>query len=130
MSKPEIGGGVVEIELDGKVQYLVPTLEACIEISKSSGGLQGAVQRLNAMHFETMCMVIGTGLRIDGKALNPRQRDDLVPGAVFRAGLIHLAPACIRFCTIIANGGRPLVESEDLDEDQEGEGEGGDAPLG
>jgi hypothetical protein len=129
MSQPEVGGGRIPIELDGKVHDLVPSLEACIEISKSSGGLNGAVQRLSVMHFETMCMVIGAGLRIDGKPLNPRQRDDLVPGAVYRAGLVDLAPICIKFCHVIANGGRLPEEAEQGDEGSEEEGEG-DGPLG
>lgn len=125
MAKDEVGGGIVKLQLDGKDYELVPTLDACIEISKVSGGLNGAVQRLQQLDFETMCMVIGSGLRVDGKKLNARQRDDLVPEAVFRTGLAPVAADCINFCRLIANGGRALEDSGD-DED---EGEGDTAPL-
>lgn len=125
MAGPQVGGGVVDIELDGKPMQLVPSLEACLEISKIGGGINGAVQRLNQLHFETICEIIGAGLQIEGKRLNPKQRKDQVPQAVYNTGLVSVAADCITFCHMIANGGRPLEDSED-DDDKEGD----DAPLG
>lgn len=129
MSKPEVGGGGIEIELDGRRHVLIPSLEACIEISRASGGISGTVQRLQLLNFETICMVVGSGLQMNGKALNPRQRDDLVPGAVYRAGLTEIAPICINFCRAIANGGRLPDDDDKAEAEDEDEGEG-DVPLG
>lgn len=125
MAGPEIGGGYVDLELDGKPCRLVPSLEACLEISKIGGGLAGADQRVRALNFETMCAIIGAGLEIDGQKLNPRQRAELLPKAVYEAGVFAMMAKCIDFIMIVGNGGRALPD----DEPEEGEGEGDDRPL-
>ena len=119
MSDVQVHDGVVEISLQGKKHTLVPTLEACIEISRQNGGINGAIQRITALDFETICKIIGSGLMIDGKRLNPRQIDDMVPQAVFETGVIAVAASCLKFCRIVANGGREI--EDDQDDHQEGD---------
>ena len=88
-----INDGVVEIELDGKTHELIPSVEACIEISSMAGGINAVVQKINMLNFEVICGVIAAGIQIDGKRLNPRQRDEIVPKAVYNSGLTSVAPA-------------------------------------
>lgn len=125
-----MGDGRIELELDGKPVALVPTLEACTEISKMAGGLAGAVERCRQLHFETICAVVGAGLEINGIRPNPTQRSKFLPKAVYEAGVVGVAAYCMEFITVVSNGGRPL-RSQDEDGDDDGEdGEGPDGPLG
>ena len=126
MADPRVGGGVVSFTLDGKPQQLVPSLEACIEISNIAGGINGAIQRVTQLNFETICYIIGAGLEVNGRKLNPGQRDKMLPEAVYKTGLIALMQPCITFCHVVANGGE--LPSDDDDEDVKKEGD--DAPLG
>lgn len=109
------GAGNIPIELDGKDMELVPTLQACITISGIAGGLNAAVQRCLQLDFDTICQIVTAGL-----GLNPNQARQ-VPDAVFRTGLISLSAPCIDFVNVVANGGRPLPDDEELGEDA-GEG--------
>lgn len=116
----QIGGGYVELELDGKPCRLVPSLAACLEISKVGGGLSGADQRVRALHFETICAIIGAGLEINGEKLNPKQRQDLLPKAIYEAGVFAMMAKCIEFIAIVGNGGRAIPDLGDEGEEQAG----------
>lgn len=120
MPGPEVGGGKVAITIDGRPAFLEPSLEACIEISKMAGGLNGAMERCRALHFDTLCMIVGAGLVIDGNRLNPRQRQDMLPKAIYEAGTIDIAAACMEFVTIVGNGGRALSDEGPEEEDPDG----------
>lgn len=119
MSGPIVGGGKVPIILEGKEYFLEPSLEACLELARSPVGLGGLIDRCKAMHFETICMIIGVGLRPNGKALNPRQRDQMIPKAVYEAGIIDVAGICMEYLTVILNGGRELPDEEDEEKEEE-----------
>lgn len=105
------GEGNIPIELDGKAMELVPTLQACMAISKIAGGLNAAVQRCLALDMETICQIITAGL-----GLNPTQAR-AVPEAVYKTGLIALSAPCIDFVNVVGNGGRPIAE-EEVDSDE------------
>ncbi len=120
MAKARIGGGKVEIELEGKPLTLEPRLEACIAISSMAGGLRAAAERCANLHFETVLYVISAGLN-----LNPTQRDKMLPKAIYEAGIVRASGWAIDFINIVGNGGRPLAE-----DDGEEAGEGAEAPLG
>lgn len=109
MAEAEPGSGNIIITLDGKEMELVPTLQACIAISKIAGGLNAAVQRCLQLDFDTVCQIVTAGL-----GLNPVQAKQ-IPDAVYKTGVIELSGQCIDFVNIVANGGRPL-EEEDQDE--------------
>jgi len=118
MTDPTPGAGNIPIELDGKQLQMVPTLAACLAISRIAGGLHAAVQRCAQLDMDTICAVIQAGLN-----LNPNQAK-MLPGAAFNAGLMTLSAPCIDFINVVANGGRPI----ELDE--EGEGDADADPLG
>jgi hypothetical protein len=122
MPDPQIGGGTINFELDGKTVQLVPSVEACIEISRMAGGLGAAVERCKQLHFETICGIVGAAIEINGARLNPGQREKMLPKAIYEAGIVGIAAICIGFITIVSNGGRE-VEDDDADE------EDGEAPL-
>lgn len=129
MATPKLNSGRIPITLAGKDHYLEPSLEACLEISQTAGGIQGAVQRLHQLNFETICAVIGAGIRINGQALNGRQREELLPKSIYEAGLIGIAAIAIDFCHVVANGGRlPSDDEGEDDDDQDGE-DGDESPL-
>lgn len=106
------GDGNIPIRLDGKDHELVPSMAACIAISRIAGGLNAASARVLALDIETVCSIIIAGL-----GLNPTQAK-MVPEAVYRTGLIQLAAPCVDFIRVVANGGRALSDDDD---DQEGE---------
>jgi hypothetical protein len=118
MAKAKIGGGDVPVILDGRELLLKPSLDACIQISRM-GAINDVFARLRAMHFETICQVIGIGL-----GANPRQREKDIPEAVYNAGIFAISAVAMEFVHVIANGGR----REDDDEDAGG-GPAGDSPL-
>lgn len=124
--KARIGGGAVDIELDGKPFKLVPSLEACIEISGMAGGLRAAAERCMALHFATVMEVIGAGLDADGRGqrLNPRQRQDMLPKAIYEAGIVRCSGWAIDFINIVGNGGRAIG-----DEPEGGDGDDAGDPL-
>lgn len=113
MSQPEIGAGDIEIELDGNILYLKPTLSACQRISAMRGGLNASIEKCLQMDFDAICQVISAGLD-----LNPTQ-SKMIPEAVFKAGLYDVSAKAIEFISVVGNGGRPLDEDDD-----EGEREG------
>lgn len=112
----EPGAGAVAITLEGRDVQLVPSLEACLEIASRPEGIEGTVARLMSLHFPTYCEVIGAGLVIDGNRLSNTLRQRELPKTIFEAGMIQLQAACVTFCHIVANGGRPLEVDEDEDE--------------
>lgn len=125
MSTATVGGAIVEIEISGKIAALVPSLEACLAISKMAGGLAAAMDRCRMLHFETLVAIVGAAIEIDGHKLNPRQQQDLLPKAIYEAGCVEIAAKCIDLILIVGRGGRPL---EDEDEDKGGS-QDGESPL-
>lgn len=117
MADASIGAGDLEIELDGKIVVMRPTLEACTRISAIAGGFNGAVQRCLNMDFSMICEIVAVGI-----GANPRQREKDVPAAVYKTGVLILSAPCIDFIRIVSNGGRPpLDEDEEVDDIAPGE---------
>lgn len=112
MSGPQVGGGKVELELDGKTFQLVPSVEACIELSRFPGGLVTLVQRCNQLDFACVVDIVGIGIEMGGRRLNPSQREKMLPKAVYEAGVVGVASKCVEFVSLIMNGGRPVEEDE------------------
>lgn len=97
---PEPGVGNVEITLAGKTQQLVPSLAACMALSRAAGGINMAVERCRRLDFDAMVEVVAQGLNV-----NPSQKARLVEPAVYETGLINIADSCILFLHVVANGG-------------------------
>lgn len=114
---PEPGAGNVEIVLEGKTHVLVPTLKACLSLSRGFGGITGAMERCGRLDFDTIVEVIAQGLNV-----NPAQKERFIEPAVYSTGMVHLYGDCMHFLRVIANGGREP-------DDQEEEGEEAGDPL-
>lgn len=113
MSKPSIGAGNVEIELNGETVVLRPNLKAAQNISRAKGGIMAAVDAVGKFDFDTMVNVIALGLGAEGK----EARD--LADKVYSTGMADLVAPVIRYLSILANGGRPVEDAG---------GEGGDSP--
>jgi len=120
MSNRQLGDGRIEITLEGRTAYLVPTLQACAEISSFGPGIVATIQKCEMFDFETICNVIGAGLTDEsGKPITQKARRNDLPEAVAETGLFEMRPRAIEFCTLIANGGRMPPEDDDEDDDED-----------
>jgi hypothetical protein len=112
--------GEVDIELDGKTYKLKPSLGAALALSKNNG-IIGAVGRCSNMEFDTIVDVVAAGL-----GRRPRDLSDLI----YKAGLRNINVVCIRFLSVLSNGGKPIIDdNKTSDELKSGEDED-DGPLG
>lgn len=102
-NKAQIGGGDVVINLGGTEVVLKPTLQAALILS-SGKGLMPLVSLCQNYDLETITNVIVAGT---GK----RSRD--LSELIFRAGMLELAPKCIRFLHSLANGGKAIEETKE-----------------
>lgn len=107
--KPRIGAGDVELDLDGERVVLRPTLRTAQRLSRQSGGLARAIERVGNLELDAMVEVVQAGTGKDGSDIADK---------VWRTGLPPLAAPCIRFLSNLANGGRPASESEGSDHDE------------
>jgi hypothetical protein len=115
--KPEPGAGDVPITLGDDELALVPTLEACRQISKMAGdSLTVAISRINRLDFEFVVEVVALGLN----ATSPQLKKE-VAEKIYQQGLISVAADCILYVRTIMNGGRRP--------DVEGAGDDADDPL-
>ncbi len=108
MSEHKIHSGDVEVVLGDHKLTLKPNLDAAIRLSGLPGGITKMVDRCLNYEFDAILSVITTGIGKSSKDL---------PQLVFETGMVELSPICIKYLSIIANGGRPM------DEEEEGEGE-------
>lgn len=114
MSDHNIGEGNVEMELDGELITLKPTLKAALALSNGQGGIPAMVQRCINLEMDALCSVISHGLGVWSKD---------IPEKVYKTGLFQVSGRCIRFLNVVSNGGRPLNDEE------EKEGDGTATPL-
>lgn len=105
MSKTHIGAGNVEIELDGEIVTLRPTLKAAQNISRAKGGIMAAVEAVGRFDFDVMVTVIALGIGAEGKEARE------LPDKVWSTGMADLVQPVINFLTILANGGRPVQDN-------------------
>ena len=116
----EIDGGRIPITLEGREVYLVPSLEACVEVSRN--GLIQTVQKCELLDFETICMVIGAGVVVNEKRLSATVRQRELPKAVYEAGLFQMKEKAIEFCRLVGHGGKFPEDDQIEDKGTEGDG--------
>lgn len=107
MSRPEIGAGDIVIELDGEEVTLRPTLKAAMSLSRSAGGIVNLINKCGVYDFDTIVAVVTAGLGVQSKD---------IPDKCWRTGMIELAPVCIRYLHVLANGGRSPSDEGDKQE--------------
>lgn len=103
--------GDVEINLNGKVETLRPSLAAAKRVN-AAGGFANVVNRIQAADLDFYILVVAAGL---GK------KNADVEEAVYRTGLPALGADVVKFVNILANGGKPF-ETETSDGEAAGEG--------
>lgn len=114
MTKPEIGAGDLEIDLDGETVILKPTLECALALTRSEGGLYtipgqvpgaSVTDKLIRCDIDTMAMIVRAGLGLGASAVKDLE------GRIYRTGLTRMRNQLATFVGIIANGGkRPSEE--------------------
>ena len=110
----ELGAGDVPIELEGHGELVLkPTLKAAMALTNGKGGVPALVDRCLNYELNALVQIISVGIDDNSKDL---------PEIIYQTGMLKLAPQCIEYLHIIANGGKP-VSDETPDE-------GGDTPLG
>jgi hypothetical protein len=111
----ELRPGQIEIELKGwgRPLTLIPSIDAAISLNRRYKGLRELAERVQAYDFDAFVAVIAAGAQVTDKGLAK------LPGCVFETGLLDLVVPLTKFCTVLANGGRPLVSRPDVDEDAE-----------
>lgn len=106
----KVGIGDVPITLGGQEYVLRPSLNACLVISRGSGGIRGAIQKVMDLDIDTIVRIIQVGLG-PNTARKLKNLDEMV----YQAGLVdtsgQLTTKCIEFLSNISNGGRPLDDS-------------------
>ena len=119
---PKVGAGNITISLGGddesKHEYvLVPTLAAAQGISRTSGGIRGAIDKVIAFDLDTITNVVRLGL-------GPRVVKEIGQDfneLVWRAGMTdtggELVARCIEYLSVLSNGGRPLPKAGEAREE-------------
>ncbi|QTL03149.1 hypothetical protein J5J86_20715 [Aquabacter sp. L1I39] len=109
--------GHVSITLAGAPATLAPTLGAALHLTALHGNFGSLLAKLEAYDLKAAADVVHHGLgRTDPE--KPRTTEE-----VFSTGLVGLTPDLIGYVIRLANGGKPLSDTE------EGVGNG-DAPFG
>lgn len=109
MNENNTHSGDVMINLaDNGEAALKPTLDAAIRLSNMPGGINKMVDRCLNYEFDAILTVVQVGLGENSKDL---------PQIVFKTGMLELAPSCIEFLHVIANGGRPISDTPENEED-------------
>ena len=106
-NKPQPGAGDVVVMFEGKEVKLKPTLRALQGVSRRSGGVSGAINKLSEVDFDTVCYVLALGMDLTEKGAEGFE------DRVFNEGVYKLVAPLVKYVTILANGGRPLDDSED-----------------
>lgn len=107
MSKKAIpGAGNIPVTIDGEELVLRPTMEACTALSRVAGGLGGLQQKLQAVDFDTIHLIVTYGLGY--KPPGPRE----LQAKIYRSGLLNMVKPCSDFVTIVWNGGQPLADED------------------
>jgi hypothetical protein len=109
------GAGDVIINLGDQEVILKPTLAAGLSISRSAGGIRGAIDKVMNLDLDMIMSVIrvGVGPR-EAKKLNGLEELIWQQGLTDSQG--EILAKCVEFLTNLARGGRPAEEAE---EDQE-----------
>jgi hypothetical protein len=111
--KARLGAGDVQIRLNGEEKTLRPTLSAAIVISRMSGGILGAMQRVSQLDFDTMVVVTRAGLDLTDLGAKGLEEKVFASGLGYADGL---AKPLTLYLENLANGGRPRVVEGSTDD--------------
>jgi hypothetical protein len=91
--------GELELELDGEVITLTPSLDACMTISRMYGGVTNVIPRLTSFDFDTIVGIIAAG--------TGRNVSKVLQEKVYKTGVVNVVSTLIDFVAIVNNGGKP-----------------------
>ena len=94
-----ITSGIVELDLDGQVLELKPTLDAMLKINRRFGSFQGALLAVQKLDFDALVFIIAVGAN-----KSPPSKD--LQRQIFACGLEALAEPLARYLELLSNGGR------------------------
>lgn len=117
-SKPRLGSGDITIILNEKEYTLRPTLKAAMMLSRTSGGIRGAIDAVMQMNMDVIATVIKQGL---GQHIVRQFKQEQLEEAIWETGLTDtsggLLGKCVEYLHTLANGGRPINQNRDEDQD-------------
>lgn len=117
-----IGLGDVPITIDGEEMVLRPSWQAAQSISRMSGGIMGAIEKVVKLDMETIIAIVQMGL---GFGMGKRPPTDLAE-RIWRTGLTDeggfVVERCVLYLRTLANGGRPPSADDEQAGDQAGNG--------
>lgn len=105
-NRPTPGAGDVEITLDGEKRVLRPTLNAIRKVSRLADGVGGAVAKVQKVDFDAIVMIVAVGLDLTEEGAKGLEEK------VFATGAMNLSAPCVKYLTILANGGRPITTED------------------
>lgn len=99
--------GHVSITLAGAPVTLVPTLGAAIRLNTAHGSFGSLLEKLDRYDLQAAADVVhhGLGRKDAGKSLTLEE--------VFSTGLVGLTPDLVVYVIRLANGGKPLSDTEE-----------------
>lgn len=109
------GAGDVTIELGNEILVLKPTLQAGIAVSRQTGGIRGAIEKVMALDLDAIVSIIRVGIG-PKEAKRLVNLDQLIYENGFTDSQGALGAKLIEFLANIARGGKPAD-----DEDKEGQ---------
>lgn len=114
MSEHVPGDGDVKITLRGEEYTLRCTLAAALAISRLSGGIRGAITRVNDLDLDTITGVVRAGVGPE----TARQLRNLEE-VIWRDGILakrgELVVGCVDFLLNLAHGGKVPASGEEGD---------------
>jgi hypothetical protein len=112
------GAGDVTLQIGSNTLVLRPTLPAGLAISRTAGGIRGAIDKVVALDFDTILSVIRVGIGVK-EAKNYPKLDEMI----YENGLLDsegaITAKLVEYLTNLARGGRPADAEDDEKEDRE-----------
>ncbi|KZC97168.1 hypothetical protein AUP40_04320 [Thalassospira xiamenensis] len=102
------------VTVAGTVHYLAPKLSAVRMINSFAGGLNPAYRKVRDLDFDAMAQIIVAGA---GLKLKPSEYDDLVTTIWQEPDKAKLGADLINYITVLLNGGRPIIDGNDVADD-------------
>lgn len=109
MASNNLGDGNIELDLDGEIVTLKPTLRGALAISRQLGGVQEALQKVVKLDIEAICLVVAAGLGVTGQ-----KEVDQLGEKVWRTGAGGMVEPVARYLgTLVNPSGAAAVEGGD-----------------
>lgn len=111
------GAGDVTLVLGDHTLILKPTLAAGLAISRSAGGIRGAIDKVMVMDLDVIMTVIRLGIG-PKEAKRIPNLDEIVYASGLTDSSGETLGKVIEFLTNLARGGRPADDESDSDKEE------------